>query len=90
MVAQRTPLVTIKEVSAYLDGPKLGTSTPMRGTWTGTAGANGVAAATSLGSAFSTINIHLNLSGVAINPVARGCVFIKKIRFRRLSRPPSS
>jgi len=90
LVAQRIPLMTVKEASNYLDGPKLGTSTPMRGTWTGTAGGSGQAAATSLGSAFSTINIHLNLSGVAATPAPKGCVFIKKIRFRRLSRPPSS
>lgn len=90
LVSQRIPLVTVKEASNYLDGPKLGSSTPMRGTWTGTAGGAGQVAASSLGSAFSTINIHLNLSGVAATPAPRGCVFIKKIRFRRLSRPPSS
>jgi len=90
LVSQRVPLMTIKEASNYLDGPKLGTSTPMRGTWTGTAGGSGPAAATTLTSAFSTINIHLNLSSIANTPAAKACVFIKKIRFRRLSRPPSS
>lgn len=90
LVSQRIPLMTVKEASNYLDGPKLGTSTPMRGTWTGTAGGAGQAAAASLGSAFSTINMHLTLSSTATTPAAKGCVFIKKIRFRRLSRPPSS
>jgi hypothetical protein len=88
MDSQRIPLMTVTKTTDYLGGPKLGLSAPMRGTWTGSPGGSGVTASSSLASAFSTINMHFVLSNTSV--VGNSAVIIKKIRFRRLTRPPST
>lgn len=79
-------LTSVKEASDYLDGPKIGTSNPMRGTYTASTGgaAAGVSSSGTLTSPLSNLKIQMSCSNGAFIPI------LKKARARRLTRPPST
>jgi len=87
LAGQMFSLVSVKESTNYLDGPKIGTSSPMRGTYTaspGGAGQTTASATPTITSPLSALKIQLSCVNGAFTPL------LKKARARRLTRPPST
>jgi len=86
LAGQMFGLMSVKESTSYLDGPKIGTSNPMRGTYTASCGGIGQSASASgtLTPPLGNLKIQISCVNGAFTPL------LKKVRARRLTRPPST
>lgn len=86
LASQMFGIVSVKESTNYLDGPKLGTTNLMRGTYSASCGGLGQSASASgtLTPPLGNLKIQLSCVNGAFTPL------LKKVRARRLTRPPST
>jgi hypothetical protein len=86
LIGQRFGLITWSPSSNYIDGPSLGKSVPMHGTYAASAGGTAPTAAVSntVTSPLSSLRLQTTIVNGAFNYT------LKKARVRRLSRPPST
>jgi len=79
-------ITSIKEDTDYMEGPKIGNANLMRGTWSASAGGNGVASSASdiITAPLSSLKFQISCINGSFTPI------VKKVRARRLTRPPST
>jgi hypothetical protein len=81
LFAGRIPLMTIKESTSFITGPKLGQTQPMQGTTTGGPGSQTLATGTTIPTPLSVANIQMSVNG--------GTTFtVVAYQFSRFTRPP--
>jgi len=79
-------ITSIKEATDYMEGPKIGNTNLTRGTWSASAGGSGIGASTSdiITAPLSALKFQISCINGSFTPI------VKKVRARRLTRPPST